>query len=139
MTNPAPTQAPINPERPPQLGGNMPEPPKIHFVTHREDPRLCMAEAGRLVGYHGWTISRLCETGAIKFERDERGLKRVRKSEIVRFFRLTAHARKSNFFWVQESELPDDYQYLDNEYPAVRVIDSIKHFPVPMGSNYEQT
>lgn len=123
----------IEPVRPPQLGGDLPEPPKIHFVTHREDPRLNMAEAGRLVGYHRMTISRLCDEGWLKFERDERGIRRVRKSELVRFYGLTAHARKSNFFWVQESDLPDGYQYLDGEYPAIRVIDSIQHFPVPVG------
>ncbi len=123
----------LEPQRPECLSSGIPEPPKIHFTTHLEDPRLSLAAAGRLVGYHRMTISRLCDDGFLQYEKDERGLRRVRQSELVRFFRLTAHARKSNYFWIKQADLPDDYEYLES-YPRPRVSDDVTYFPVPINN-----
>ena len=109
-----------------------PQPPKTNFVPHRDDPLLSMSEAGRLVGRTHTTIGRWVNDGLIDTVRDGRGLRRIRKSELIKFTGVTAFARKSPYFWIQESELPEDYQYNEEVYPKVRIIDSIQYFPVPM-------
>jgi len=106
------------------------QPPKTNFVPHREDPFLSMAEAGRLIGKSRTTISRLIDDEVLEAVKDARGLRRVRKSELIRFFGVTAFARKSPFVWVQEAELPSDYEYKE-EYPRIRKMDSITYYPVP--------
>lgn len=108
------------------------EGPKNNFVAHRDDPMLSMSEAGRLIGRTHTTIRRWIDDGLIDAVRDVRGLRRVRKSELIRFTGVTAFARKSPYFWLQESELPDGYVYVDGEYPSVREIDTLKYYPVPL-------
>lgn len=105
---------------------------KTNFVPHREDPLLSASEAGRLIGRTHTTIRRWIADGLIVAVRDERGLNRIRKSELIRFTGVTAFARKSPFIWMQEAELPDGYQYNEESYPRVRIIDSITYFPVPL-------
>lgn len=105
---------------------------KTNFVPHRDDPFLSMSEAGRLIGRTHTTIRRWIDDGLLDVERDARGLRRIRKSELIRFTGVTAFARKSPFIWVQEAELPDSYQYDEATYPRVRLIDSIQYFPVPL-------
>jgi hypothetical protein len=108
-----------------------PAPRKTEFVPHRDDPLLSMSEAGRLIGKSRTTIARLMDDEMLCSVKDARGLRRVRKSELIRFFGVTAFARKSPYLWVQESELPEDYQYQES-YPRIRKMDTITYYPVPL-------
>jgi hypothetical protein len=107
-----------------------PSVPKTNFVPHREDPLLSASEAGRLIGRTHTTIFRWIKDGLLEAVRDEKGLNRIRKSALIKFTGVTAFGRKSPYIWVQEAELPEDYQYLE-EYPKIRKMDSITYYPVP--------
>lgn len=108
--------------------------PKTNFVPHREDPLLSASEAGRLIGRTHTTIRRWISEGLLESVRDEKGLNRIRKSALIKFTGVTAFGRKSPYIWVQEAELPEDYQYLE-EYPKIRKMDSVTYYPVPIESD----
>jgi hypothetical protein len=59
------------------------------FVTHDEDPILSLSEAGRLVGRTHTTIATWCEQGFLRYFRDPSGLRKVRKSDLARFYSAT--------------------------------------------------
>ncbi len=105
--------------------------PRYHFTPHREDPFLNLSEAGRLIGRSHTTIRRWLDDELIECIRDERGIRRIRRSALIRFTGITAFAAKSPYIWVQEAELPDDYQYKP-EYPRPKLRDSITYYPVPL-------
>ena len=69
---------------------------EIHdFVENIDDPLLSMSEAGHIIGKSPQTISRWMDEGLLAFYRDPTGLRRVRKSELVRFYGATALVRKN--------------------------------------------
>ena len=71
------------------------QPPRIpvgDFVPHCDDPFLSMDECGLLVGRTRQTIRKWCDEGLIRAIRDPGGYRRVRKSELVRFYGATALA-----------------------------------------------
>lgn len=62
------------------------------IVSHHEDPMLAFSEAGLLVGRTRETIRRWVNDGLLKAIRDPSGLRRIRKSELIRFYGATALA-----------------------------------------------
>ena len=68
--------------------GNEPE----RLVPHSEDPLLSFSECGLLVGRTHTTIRRWVEDGLLRTIREPGGLRRIRKSELVRFYGATALA-----------------------------------------------
>jgi hypothetical protein len=60
------------------------------FVPHSDDPFLTLQAAGELVGRSGQTIRNWIAEGYVESEIDPSGLRRVRKSKLLRFFRGTA-------------------------------------------------
>lgn len=111
-------------------------PPQNHvdFVPHRVDPLLSFSEAARLIGRSHTTIHRWVEDGLLEAIRPKGGVglrRKIRKSHLIEFSGVAAFIRQSPYFWVQEAELPDDYQQLDH-YPQPRIIDQVTYFPVPV-------
>ena len=107
------------------------EPPLLEFTPHRQDPRLTMTDAGRLVGCCYMTIRRRIEAGLIEHEVDAVGKIRVRQSEILRHFGIAGRFRQSAYFWVQQSQLPYGYKH-QSHYPQPRRHESVTYFPVPI-------
>lgn len=62
------------------------------FIPHADDPILTLQAAGDLVGRSGQTIGNWIREGYVESELDPSGLRRVRKSKLLRFFRGTALA-----------------------------------------------
>lgn len=107
------------------------EPPALEFTPHRIDPRLKIVEAGRLVGCSYMTIRRRCDAGLLEHEVDATGRIYVRRSDLIRHFGIHGRFRQSAYFWVQESELPTDYERKEH-WPKPRRHETITYFPVPL-------
>lgn len=60
------------------------------LVSHFEDPLLTLTECGLLIGKSRNTIARWADEGLIRTFRDPSNLRRVRRSELVKFYGATA-------------------------------------------------
>ncbi len=65
-----------------------------HIVPHSEDPLLSCAECGLLVGKTRKTVLRWIEEGLLRTVADPSGRRRVRKSELARWYGATALSDK---------------------------------------------
>jgi excisionase family DNA binding protein len=122
---------PVPTEQPNKRTGMSVVSSRVYFIPHRDDPFLSASEAGRLVGLSHMTILRRLEEGVIPAVKDQNGRKRVRRSDLIRFYGITALAQNSPYLWMQEAELPEGYEYKEH-FPRIRQHDSLTYYPVPI-------
>jgi hypothetical protein len=74
------------------------------FIPHKDDPILNLQAAGDLIGRSGQTIRNWIAEGYIESEIDPSGLRRVRRSKLLRFFQGTALASPFTVEGMTESQ-----------------------------------
>ena len=83
------------PESKPQSVETSAPPVEETFVPHHEDPFLSFAECGLLVGRTRQTIRNWVNDGILRAQKDPgSSCRRVRRSDLVRFYGATALAEK---------------------------------------------
>lgn len=75
-----------------QKGDNVSQATAESFVSHEDDPMITFSEAGALIGRSHTTIRNWVRDGLLRAFRDPSGLRRIRRSELTRFYSGTALA-----------------------------------------------